>query len=181
MEDEATIQLRDICRCLDVRDRDARYVMERGFVPKGVYVKPASGNHRQFSGGQAFWLGMVLKLKAVGIKTPLAAKISDYAARSVQTTTQSLCWESPFLPSQGKLETKYEYWVDVGDLKYIRFGTNAEPSSDGKPYYFSWHAVNKPGVPVKDLAPCVILRLDISQICRRLSRAFNTLAHDASS
>ena len=68
-------------------------------VLSGVYIKPASGNHRQFSGGQAFWFGMVLKLKAVGIKTPLAAKIADYAARSVQTTTQNLGCEWPFLPS----------------------------------------------------------------------------------
>ena len=68
-----TIKLRDICTTLDVGDRDGRYVLERGFVPRGVSESPGSGEHREFSPYQAYWLGMVLKLKQSGLKTPLAA------------------------------------------------------------------------------------------------------------
>ena len=172
MSTDPTIQLQDICEALDVRDRDARYVLERGFIPKGVYIKPSSGTYRRFSGGQAFWLGMVLRLKATGIKTPLAATIADYAARSVQTVTQNLGWEYSFLPSHGRLATQNNYWVEVADLKFIRFGTNAGPSRAGKPGWFDWHAVKKLGVPVSNVQPFVVIWLDISQICRRLDEAF---------
>jgi hypothetical protein len=172
MSTHATIQLQDICEALDVRDRDARYVLERGFVPKGVYIKPSSGTHRKFSGGQAFWLGMVLRLKATGIKTPLAAQIADYAARSVQTVTQNLGWEYPFLPSHGRLKTEHSYLVEIADLKFIRFGSNASPSCGGKIEWFDWQCVSKPGFKVENVRPHVTICLDVAEICRSLNRVF---------
>ena len=171
MAGDPTIQLRDICEALDVSDRDARYVLERGFIPKGVYVKPASGTHRQFSGGQAFWLGLVLKLKASGINTPLAAKITDYAARSIQTVTQNLGWESPFLPTHGRLETENGYKVEIADLTFIRFGTDAGLSTEGYEW-FDWHLIEKPGTPVGNIHPYVLLSVDLTHLSRQLSRAF---------
>ncbi len=173
MFSRTTIQLHEICEALDVRDRDARYVLERGFVPKGVYVKPASGTHRQFSGGQAYWLGLVLKLKATGIKTPLAAEIADYAARCIQTVTQNLGWEASFLPTQGRLETKNGYKVEIADLKFIRFGTDAGPSTKGIEW-FDWHLVKKPGKPIKDVQPYVVIAVDLAHLARQLSKAFRT-------
>ena len=47
-------------------------MLEQGHVPSGVQEAPDSGNYRQFGPGQAFWLGMVLKLKQAELKTPLA-------------------------------------------------------------------------------------------------------------
>jgi hypothetical protein len=172
METTDTIQLHDICQCLRVRDRDARYVLERGFVPKGVDVKPASGNHRQFSAGQAFWLGLVLKLKASGINTPLAARLADYAARSVQTVTQNLDWEYPFLPTQGRLRTQHQYFIEIADLAYVRFVTDANPSKGGQLEYSDWHALGQPGKPVMKVEACVIVRLDIARISHLLLQAF---------
>lgn len=172
MPTQATIQLQDVCQALDVRDRDARYVLERGFVPKGVYISPCSGTHRQFTGGQAFWLGMVLRLKATGIKTPLAAQIADYAARSVQTVTQNLGWEWTYLPSHGRLKTDRRYLVEIADLKFIRFGSDANPGSRGKLEWWDWHAVSKPGIKVANVRPYVTICLDVAEICRSLDRAF---------
>jgi hypothetical protein len=168
----ATIQLQDVCQALDVRDRDARYVLEQGFVPQGVNISPCSGTHRQFTGGQAFWLGMVLRLKATGIKTRLAAQIADYAAQSVQTVTQSLGWESSFLPSQGRLKTDHRYLVEIADLTFVRFGSDASPSSGGKLEWFDWHGVTKPGIKVANVRPYVTIRLHVAEICRALDRAF---------
>lgn len=171
MGGEQTIQLRDICEALDVSDRDARYVLERGHVPKGVYVKPASGNHRQFSRGQAIWLGIILKLKANDISTPIGVKIADYALRCIQTVTQSLGWESTFLPSHGRLDTENSYKVEIADLTFIRFGTDAGPSTDGYEW-FDWHLIEKPGVAVGNIIPYVLLSVDLAHISRQLSRAF---------
>jgi hypothetical protein len=171
MSEDSTIQLHAICEALDVADRDARYVLERGFIPQGVYVKPASGTHRQFSGGQAYWLGLVLKLKATGIKTPLAAKIADYATRSIQTITQNLNWEFPFLPTQGRLKTTQSYKVEIADLKHIRIGTDSGPSVDGFEW-FDWHLLTKPARPCKDVQPFVVISFDLSLLAARLEKAF---------
>jgi hypothetical protein len=162
-----TVQLKDLCRRLNVRDRDARYVLERGFVPDGVDKAPDRGNHRQFDSRQAFWLAMVLKLKQVGLKTPTAAAVANYAEQAVRTVTQNLNWDFSFLPSVGKFDTDHRYFVEVGDGTYIRFVTDANPSVDGLDF-FDWHPVMGARRPVKNVDPCVILRLDLSRIAAML-------------
>jgi hypothetical protein len=172
-----TIQLGEICRRLEVRERAARYVLERGHVPRGVDAAPESGRYRQFDAGQAFWLGMVLKLKQFGIVAPLAAKIADYAQQSLQGVTQNLNWDWAFNPALGQFDTKHQYCVDVAGtgvsgLEFIRFATEANPSGDGQLTSFEWHHIDQPGHPVGEVEPCVMLRLDLSQIARLLAGAF---------
>ena len=78
-----TVQMGEICRRLAVRERDARYVLEQGHVPEGVDGAPESGNHRQFGPRQAYWLGMVLKLKAIGIQTHVRMpQVSQFGLRT---------------------------------------------------------------------------------------------------
>ena len=170
------MQLGVICERLDVREREARYILERGFVPKGVVASPDSGNYRQFGPGQAFWLGMVLKLKQFGIATPLSVKIAEYALLSLRTVTKNLNWEWTFDPSKGWFDTEHQYFVELAGLvegiEYIRFGTDASPSCGGRIEYFDWHRIEKPGTPVRDLQPCVLIRLDLSSIARLLAGAF---------
>lgn len=167
------LKLHDICRALDVRDRYARYVLERGFIPEGVPISPGSGEHRDFDPHQAFWLGMVLKLKESGLKTPLAVQVANYADGAVCTAAQNLGWDYLFFPKGGRFETEHEYIVELGDVKYIRLRTNASPSQEGD-YAFDWHHVSKPGVPVRNVRPCVVLRLDVAQIAARLGAAFRS-------
>ena len=167
MTSSPAFQLKDLCQRLKVRDRDARYVLEQGFVPEGVDRAPNRGNHRQFDARQAFWLGMVLKLKEVGLKTPTAAAVADYAERAVCTVTQNLNWDWSFLPSAGRFDTEHQYFVEVGDGQYIRFATDANPSRDGL-HFFDWQPVTGRGRPVKNVSPCVILRLDVSRIAALL-------------
>lgn len=167
-----TIQLGEICDMLDVGLRDARYVLEQGYIPKGVTESPESGNYRQFGPGQAFWLGMVLKLKAVGIKVQLAATIADYAVHSLRGITQNLNWDWRFLPESGRFDTDHQYYVDVGDLKYVRFVTNANPSMGGKLEEFPWKTINRKRTASEDARPCVTIRLDLTQIAGLLADAF---------
>ena len=168
-----TIKLRDICQALEVGDRNARYVLERGYVPKGMSESPGSGEHRDFSPHQAFWLGMVLKLKESGLKTPLAARIADYAGGAIRTTTQNLGWDWRFLPRVGRFDTEHQYYVEVADLTYIRLVTNACPSQSDL-YYFDWCKIKKLGAPVKDVRPCVLITLDLALIAGQIGAAFGS-------
>src|SRR5258708_2564978 len=125
MSEPRTIQLKDFCELFGFEDRQARFVLEQGFVPKGVAERPSTGNRREFGPKHAYWLAMVLQLKNNGIKPPAAGKVADMASEGVRYITQNLSWDRTFRPFQGWFETEHEYFVDIGDLKYIRLLTDA--------------------------------------------------------
>lgn len=174
-ENSPTIQLRDICQALAVEYRHARYVLEKGFVPKKVAKSPQSGHHRQFTAPQAFWLGLVLKLKEAGVKTPVAARTADYAVQALRTVSQNLAYDSQFSLDRGQLVTPHQHFLDVAEFKYVRYGTDSEPSRQGQLMHFDWHALKAPGKPLPGLRPCIALRLDLSEIGRRLAPAFGRI------
>lgn len=163
--EEWTMQLGELCRRLDVPLRHGRYVLEQGIVPKGVEESPDRGNHRQLGAGQAFWLGIVLKLKEAGLKTPLARQVADFAEEGLRGITQNLNWEWPFHPFQGQLWTEQQWYIDVGDLRYIRIVTDTNPSHEGL-YEFPWSIVGKR--KTAEVRPIVILRLDVAGLARLL-------------
>jgi|GEM_PF-2422232 len=168
----AAIQLGTICKRLGVSQRDARYVLERKFVPEGIEESPQSGNHRQFGPGQAFWLAMVLKLKQNGIPVPLAAAIATYGEQVLRGVTQNLGWDWRFFPRGGRFDTEQQYYLDIGDRKYVRLVTDANPSKGGKLEYFPWQNVNDTKKTRPDLTPYVLIRLDLTLIARQLAGAF---------
>ena len=162
-----TIQLGELCRRLNVTDRRVRYILEQGFVPRGVPEAPSTGNHRQFEPGHAFWLAMVVKLKQSGVKTPLAAEIADRATEGLRTVTQNLSWEWSFDPRAGRFDTVHQYFVEVGDLKLIRFVTDANPSEEGL-HFFPWFPITGRRKPIEAPQLFVVLRLDLTQIAKAL-------------
>jgi len=166
MHPAPAIRLGELCRRLDVPYRHARYVLEEGILPEGVEPQPERGHHRQLTPAQAFWLGIVLKLKQSAVKTPLAARIADFAKVMVRGVTQNLNWESNFSPFDGKLETESRWYVDVGDLKYIRLATDTNPSVQGL-YTFPWRYVDR-HAGAKGVDPTVLIRVDIAGIARLL-------------
>src|SRR5262245_45198368 len=119
-ERERAMQLGELCRRLDVPYRHARYVLEEGVLPRGVAENPGRGEHRQLDPAQAFWLGIVLMLKRSGVKTPLAGQIANFAREAVRSVAQSLNWEGTFEPFLGRFETQHQWFVDIGDLSYVR-------------------------------------------------------------
>src|SRR4051812_7541976 len=160
------IPLGELSRRLDPPYRHARYVLEEGLLPEGVQPDPERGHHRQLTPAQAFWLGIVLKLKQSAVKAPLAAQIADFAKEAVRAVTQNLNWERTFSPFDGELETKHRWFVDLGDLTFIRLVTDAHPGRDGL-HELPWrHVARRAAAPAAE--PAVLIRVDIARIARLL-------------
>src|SRR5580765_7297437 len=114
---ETGMKLQDLCERLGVEYDEARYTLARGILPKGIEADPGRGNHRLFDSSQAFYLAIVLKLKAAGINTPLAGKIAEWS-RHVQSKSVNLGWDRSFAPFAGKLLTQHQWFIDVGDARF---------------------------------------------------------------
>jgi hypothetical protein len=168
MPSTPTIQLKDFCKLFSFEDRQVRFVLEQGFVPEGVAQHPSTGNRREFGPRQAFWLAIVLQLKNNGIKTPTASRLANAASEGVRIVAQNLSWDWTFLPIEGWFETDHQYLLDIGDLKYIRLVTDANPSIQGL-YEFPWQPIRS-RTQIFDLKPFVILRLDLTRIARVLAK-----------
>jgi len=162
-----TIQLGELCRRLNFPYRDARYVLEQGFLPRGVEPKPDRGHHRQLTPAQAFWLAIVLSLKRSALKTPLAAQIAEFARLAIRGISQNAAWDFRFSPFDGDFETQHKWFIDVGDLTFVRVVTDANPSHKGL-FAFPWSYIDS-HAQAEDVAPIVMIRLDIGRIARLLN------------
>jgi hypothetical protein len=160
------IQLGEFCQRLRVGDREVRYILERGHVPRGTAKSPSTGNHRQFDAEQAFWLALVVKLGAFGLKVTLAAEIADAALLCLRGVTQNLGWERSFLPQLGHFHTDRQYLFEVADRKYMRLVTDACPSQQDL-HYFDWVTLRGRATD-RALKTVVVLRIDLAEIARIL-------------
>lgn len=158
----------ELAKRLDVPYRHLRYLLEEGFLPTGVDKTPGRGEHRELTPSQTFWLGFVLALKGFGIKTPRAAQIADLADRGVRGIARNLNWDHKFDPFRGAFETEFRWFIDVGDLQYIRIATTANPSKVDKLDESPWTEIGSKA-PVKQAEPLVTLRIDMSKLAKKLS------------
>lgn len=179
MGEVKTIQLRQFCELFNVEHREVRYILEQGYIPKGVMKSPSTGNRREFQPDHALWLGIVLKLKQVGLRTPLAAMVAERAVEGMTMVAQLCGWDYGLFPFEGRFHTKYNYFMDIGDLTCMRFVTDARPSRrdtrraaswarDRK--YFDWQPVDGSRYPVKDFKPFVTMRVDLARIAKLLTK-----------
>ena len=162
MGEVKTIQLRQFCELFNVEHREVRYILEQGYIPKGVMKSPSTGNRREFQPDHALWLGIVLKLKQVGLRTPLAAMVAERAVEGMTMVAQLYGWDYGLFPFKGRLHTDHNYFMDIGDLTYMRFVTDARPTrrdtrraaswARGREY-FDWQPVDGSRYPVKDFKP----------------------------
>src|ERR1700719_3990037 len=102
---------------------------------------------------------VVLKLKAAGLKTPLAARIANLA-EGIRGLSRNLVWDWPFSPFDGAFDTKHRWYIEVGDLQVIRFVTNANPSKEGL-HEMPWIDL-KTRRQASGASPIVCLRVDLS-------------------
>src|SRR3954468_11669797 len=167
MRSHEPIQVGAICRRLGTPYRNARYVLEEGHLPTGAEPGPGHGHHRRLTPAQAFWLAIVLKLKDSAVKTPLAARIADFAREAVRSVGRQMGWDPGFAPFDGHLATEHRWYVDVGDLGFIRLVTDACPSRAGL-YEFDWAPLDRPREPAPLAAPAVIVRVDLARVARLL-------------
>ncbi|REJ97680.1 MAG: hypothetical protein DWQ35_01390 [Planctomycetota bacterium] len=160
------MQVAELTRRLGVPYRHVRYVLEQGILPKGVAESPGRGEHRDLTPAQAFWLAIVLVLKENGVKTPMAGKLADHAARAIPGIAANASWEWHYNPFQGRIDTEFEWYLDIGDSKYVRIATTANPSVDGV-FEFEWSKIGRFGT-VREVDPLVVIRLDIARLGRLL-------------
>ena len=161
------MQLGELCSHLKVPYRHLRYILEQGILPKGVEADPGRGEHRDLKPEQAYWIGIVIFLKQNGIRTPLAGKIADYAVESLRFVGYGLGWDHRINPFWGKFETDHQWYVDIGDLTYVRVVTTANPSKGGALEEFPWSLIGK-RVNVPDAKPIVIIRFDLTRLTHML-------------
>jgi len=154
----------ELAERLQVPYRDVRYVLEQGVLPHGAEESPGRGEHRDLDPAQSFWLAIVLMLKRNGLRVPDARRVADYAREGVGGIARNLGWEHTFDPFRGRFQTENQWYVDIGDLQYIRIATTANPSIDGLDL-FPWCLIGQ-RKDVKDAAPIVTLRLDLTRLAR---------------
>jgi DNA-binding transcriptional MerR regulator len=160
----------ELAKRLGVQYRHVRYLLEEGFLPAGVNDAPGRGEHRDLTPVQAFWVGFVLSLKTAGVNTPRAAEIAELANRGVRSASKNLSWDNRFDPFKGEFETTYRWYVDVGDMCYIRVATTANPSRSGRLEETDWTEIGSKAA-ARGAEPLVILRVDVSQLAKRLSES----------
>ena len=147
--------------------RDARYVLAHGMVPEGVKTDPGRGKHRVFGDREAFWLAIVLKLKAAGIKPKLAAEMASWSER-VRGFAVISGWDALFSPFDGRLVTENQWCLEVGDAKFVRLLSDATPGHEELLDVSGW--VNmKSRKLCKDVEPTVTVRIDLSRLARQLT------------
>ena len=156
----------DFATKLGVQYREVRYLLEQGILPHGVDESPGKGEHRDLDAAQAFWLAIVLKLKAVGIRAPIAGEIADFARKALQGVTQNLNWEHSFHPFRGRLQTDNEWYLELADMVAMRLVTSANPSDQGL-YSSPWWRLGKQSID--NLHPIVVIRVDLASVARLLS------------
>jgi hypothetical protein len=161
------LQIGELCRRLDVPYRDVRYVLERGFLPDGAEADPGHGHYRRLTAGQATWLAIILKLKASGVRVPQAALVADFARDAVRTVGQQMGLDPDSAPFEGKPGTNRRWFIDFGDMRYIRLVIVACPAR-GDTSEYDWETLEEPHQPDPLAAPVVILRVDLTRIAQLL-------------
>lgn len=163
---ELELKLQDFCDRIGASYRDARYALAHGMVPTGIDREPGRGKHRVFDDRQAFWLAIVLKCKAAGIKPKLATEIANWSRR-VSGYAQNLGWDWQFSPFLGNFATDKQWYLDVGDARFVRIVTDASPGNRGLRDESEW--VNMKTRKLQpDAEPTVVVRIDLSRLAAQL-------------
>jgi len=162
------MQIGELSERLDVPYRLVRYALERGHADRWIEQYPGRGHHRDLGGGEAFALGLLLKLKQVGMRTPVAERVVGLVEEGVRTVARALCWDPGFRPFAGNLETRHRWTAEVGDFKAIRLATDANPSGGGKMTEFDWSMVGKRSKNFSDFKPCVSIKIDLTRLAAML-------------
>jgi hypothetical protein len=161
------LQIGELCRRIGVPYPNAKYILERGFLPEGAEANPGHGHYRKLTIGQATWLAIVLLLKVMGVRVPQAALVANFAREAVRKMVQEGGLDPDFAPFEGRLVTDRHLYVDFGDMRYIRLSTDIGPNMELYPRV-GWYMLEEPFCPVPLARPMACLRLDLTQITQSL-------------
>ena len=167
---EKGLKLQEICRRLGTDYDQARNMLAKGVLPDGVAAEPGRGNHRVLESNQAFMIAIILKLRSVGVSTAVAKNIAQWS-RQVQGMAVNLGWDWQFAPFAMQLHSEYLWYLDVGDARYTRIITTANPSNEGHEDPMPWFDMTRSGNRQVDVRPAIIFRVDIVRIAQLLAGA----------
>lgn len=158
---ERAIGLGEFCDRLQIPERRARYILEQGHVPPGIEKTPDSGNHRRFHPDQALWLAVVVTLKDLGIKTPVAAEIASTTDQIIRGAPAD-CARNGVQPALSQLSPPC--WLEIAEAKYIRLILR-ELQSDWCSRMPCGHYV----AAGSEFRPRAVVRLDLSLIAQQVA------------
>jgi len=93
-------------------------------------------------------------------------QIADFAKEGVRGIAANLNWDYRFNPFIGQFETEFQWYVDIGDLTYVRIVTAANPSHQGL-YELPWSQLGHRKT-VEAAKPIVIIRVDLTKLAALL-------------
>lgn len=155
------IKLSELSARIDVEERELRYALARGIVPDGIPKTPGSGHHHQFDFRQSFWLAVAVRLKAAGLKTPLAGKIVKWCERDSRAGFFNT---SSFI---GQLLSEETCRLEVGDAKYVRIVSYAKSGSPQQNRNTAWERLRKSRT-CTDANPIVVVQVNLTELARLL-------------
>lgn len=159
------MKIHELAQRLGVPYREVRYVLEQGHVPPGADKDPGRGEHREFSPGQVYWLAILLLLRtACGMRTPFAAEVTENIRRGLDQLS-FFVGEDSFNPFRGKLDTRRDWAIEIGDGKHMRPGSRTSPGSTWD--WLPWTNLEW-SMQSKNYLPLVTVRIDLREVARRL-------------
>ncbi len=79
----------------------------------------------------------------------------------------NLGWDGRFSPFDGAFDTDRQWYLEVGDAKYVRIVTDANPSRESLQDESGWVNMTNRKVQ-KDAQPIVVVRIDLSRLAGQL-------------
>ncbi len=159
----------ELCDRLQVSKMLANRVIKSKSLPEGLKRHQKKGNHYVFNFRQAFWFGIVLKLRQSGVPTGDAEAIANAAKGLFAGLKRGRGWSDPFDPFRGGQHPSAEWTLEVGDLQAVRLATSAASGSQGAPKDLMWHSLDGHDVSEK-FKPVVVLRLDLAYLAKLLPK-----------
>lgn len=168
-----SFKLSDLWERLEVSEHDVRHVLNEGVLPPGADPAPGRGRHRRFDAAAAFWLSVVLRLKAVGLQVPAAAKVAD---RIADAKRQAGVQGDPWIvaggggPRDAAGPGRPARWLlEVGDGLFLRI----KPDRPAGPRNERAWVELETGKAIDprssdDPRPVVVVRLDLTELARLL-------------
>jgi hypothetical protein len=99
------------------------------------------------------------------VRTQKAAEIAGFAER-IKGMSRNLGWDPPFSPFDGAFQTLHRWLLEVGDMKWVRIVTDANPSKHGLDPT-DWVAMKTRSVE-KSATPVIVVQIDLSALARLL-------------
>jgi len=152
---------------MDLPPKLVKYTLEHGHADRWVERTAGSGHHRDIAPGEAFALGLLVKLKSQGFQTGKARECVELVEEAVRGIARLLGWAPQFNPFTGDFETTQSWIADIGDRRAFRMLTDANPSGGGRLEEFGWISLGRPRRKLPDFQPEITIRIDLGLIASR--------------